>query len=152
MLFNITARGQNFLVDLPDSMLERACEYALGVVAQRETAGMGEKDRKPDGSEYTEKDRTQAIADRFAKIAAGEWAAGGGGRAADPATRELCALLRVTAVRKKAKKPYETKAVPSSSDADAVAKFAVTHFGDANAKTLSAKAARIAKEKVNPLA
>jgi hypothetical protein len=145
MKVQINARGETFNINLPDTLVERAVTYALGVIAQRETAGMGDKDRKPDGKPYTEKDRLDAIRGRFARIAKGEWEAGG--RAADPITREVCALLRVAGVRKAAKPDYKPDAVPGASTPDKVAAFMNAHFTAPQIEKLVAKAKAIAAVK-----
>jgi len=140
----INARGQSFLVDVPEPLIQKAVTYAMGVIAQRETASMGEKERKPDGTPYTEKDRLGAIADRFAKIEKGEWAESGG-RAADPTSRELAALVRTAAIRKKAATPYSVDDVPGASDAAKLMAFVVARFGKERAAKLATHAASVAR-------
>jgi hypothetical protein len=143
MKATISARGSEWTINLPESLIPRAVAYALGVVAQRETAGMGEKDLKDDGTPYTEQDRLDAIRARFAKIQAGEWAESGG-RAADPVMRELAAILRQAAVRKKAKTAYAATDVPGAAKPDALVAFAVDRFGKTNAEKLVRKAKTVA--------
>jgi hypothetical protein len=130
----INARNQSFPINLPDSLIQRAVEYALGVVAQRETAGM---------EDDTETERVAAIRERFARIESGDWKAGGG-RAADPITRELVKLLRSAAVYKKANPAYKPDVVPGASDPAKVGAFVKGHFTPEQTAKLAAKAKKVA--------
>jgi len=145
MKVTIQARGKSFDVMVPDALTLRAVQYAMGVIAQRETASMGEKERKDDGTPYTEANRIKAIADRFARIGRGEWAESGG-RSADPEARELTALLRRAEVYKKAKPAYKPDAVPGASSGK-VAAFLADHFTPEQTTKLTATAKRIARAK-----
>ena len=136
MKVTINARGQSFEVTVPDALIPRAVHYAMGVIAQRETASMADD---------TEADRIKAIADRFARIGRGEWAESGG-RSADPEARELTALLRRAEVYKKAKPAYKPDAVPGASSGK-VAAFLADHFTPEQTAKLTATAKRIAKAK-----
>ena len=135
MKVTIQARGQSFDVTVPDALTQRAVQYAMGVIAQRETASMADD---------TEANRIQAIADRFAKIGRGEWSESGG-RSADPATRILCGMLRRAEVYKKGKPAYKPAEVPGASDAAKVTQFCVDHFTPEQREKLSRVAANRAK-------
>lgn len=134
MKVQINARETEFVVNVPEALIEKAVAYAMGVIAQRETAGMEEE---------SESAKLTAIRERFARIEAGDWKAGGG-RAADPVTRESVAILRSAAARKLAKVAYKPDAVPGSSDAKKVAAFMAAHFAPELAKRILAKASKIA--------
>ena len=135
MKVTIQARGQSFDVMVPDALTQRAVQYAMGVIAQRETASM---------TDDTEADRIKAIADRFARIGRGEWSESGG-RSADPVAREWAALLRRAEVYKKAKPAYKPDAVPGASDTAKLTQFCVDHFTPEQREKLTRVAANRAK-------
>lgn len=129
-------------VEVPSTLVERAVRYAVGVVGQRETAGMGEG---------VTQDKINAVKARFERIASGEWNEGGGGRAADPVTRACVELLRSATVRKAAKPIYKATDVPGSSDANAVAAFMNRHFQVSQVEKITAQAKKIAKAREDKL-
>lgn len=135
MKVQVNARGKEWTVDVPEGLVARSVTYAMGVIAQRETAGMEEE---------TEDARLLAIRERFARIEKGEWGSAGG-RAADPVTRESVAILRSAAARKLAKVAYKPDVVPGSSDAKKVAAFMQAHFAPDVAARIQAKATKIAR-------
>lgn len=134
MKVSVFVLDKGWEVEVPASLIEKAVRYAVSVVGQRETAGMGEG---------ATPEKLAAVKARYARIEAGEWAEGGG-RAADPVTRASVALLRKAAIYKKAAPAYKPAAVPGSSDAGKVAAFMRAHFKPEQVAKLEAQAKRVA--------
>jgi hypothetical protein len=128
-------QGKDWSVNVPDTFIERCVAYAISVIGQRATAGMGEN---------TDDERIAAVRDRYARIERGEWSEGGG-RAADPIAREMAAILRTAAIRNKAAKAYKADDVPNASaGVPTLMDFATERFTKAAAEKIRAKAKQVA--------
>lgn len=138
MQVKVNAREREWTVNVPDALIGRAVHYAMGVIAQRETAGM---------ADATEEERVSAIGARFQRIERGDWAESGG-RSADPVASALGALLRLAKARKSATTAYKVEDVPAASKGVAgLVAFAEKHFGKERAAKAKAQAEKIAKAK-----